>query len=182
MIRYAIVDTSSPVRPLDAEYVQLRDKTVTAGELYAAAVRWKAALAGSGTKLLINHRADIAMAAGADGVHLTGGADELTADQVRRLFPRPVVVSVSCHTLEEVRKTNADLLLFGPVFEKRVGREIVAAGVGLAALEEACQATRAPVLALGGVTPERVGSCTDVGAAGVAAIRMFQPRADFSPP
>jgi thiamine-phosphate pyrophosphorylase len=114
-------------------------------------------------------------------VHLTAHADELTPQQVRRVFeiaakPAPLI-SISCHTLDKVlRAINAgvDLVLFGPVFEKRVGGELVAAGVGLHALHAACTAAgEVPVLALGGVTPQRIDDCLRAGAKGVAGIRLF---------
>jgi thiamine-phosphate pyrophosphorylase len=163
---------------LEVEFVQLRDKNVEAGELYAAAERWRQVLAGSGTKLLVNHRGDVAVAAKADGVHLTAREDELCVPQVHEVFDRAgrarPIVTVSCHTLREVRQASeADLILFGPVFEKRVGGEVVVAGVGLEKLREACEASRVPVLALGGVSEALAGSCVEAGAAGVAGIRMF---------
>ena len=164
------------------EFVQLREKQLRAGELVRLAVAIRAVLRETGkTKLLVNGRADVAVAAGADGVHLTSRAGELTAEQVRRVFPAAgagePIVSASCHTLEEVRRAvdgGVDLILFGPVFEKRVGGEVVVAGVGLEALREACAtAGKTPVLALGGVTWESAQLCVEAGAAGVAGIRLF---------
>jgi thiamine-phosphate pyrophosphorylase len=179
------------------EFVQLREKQLAAGELVRLAAAMLAGLreVGGKTKLLVNGRADVAVAAGADGVHLTSRAGELTADQVRRVFAtagagKPVV-SVSCHTLAEVRRAVAgcaDLILFGPVFEKCVlhpnGQRtpiggpgagvVVVAGVGLERLREACAAAGGtPVLALGGVSWESAGLCVEAGAAGVAGIRLF---------
>lgn len=138
--------------------------------------------------LLINSRADIAAAAGADGVHLTSRVGELTPEAVRQVFARagrPVcLVSISCHTSGEVRRARdhgADLILFGPVFEKRVAGTLGVAstlameGTGLLALREACaEAHPIPVLALGGITPETARSCVEAGAAGIAGIRLFQ--------
>jgi thiamine-phosphate pyrophosphorylase len=164
------------------EFVQLREKQLRAGELVRLAVAIRAVLRETGkTKLLVNGCADIAVAAGADGVHLTSRAGELTAEQVRRVFRAAgagePIVSASCHTLEEVRRAvdgGVDLILFGPVFEKRVGGEVVVAGVGLEALREACAtAGKTPVLALGGVTWESAELCVEAGAAGVAGIRLF---------
>ena len=164
------------------QYVQLREKQMEAGELVKLAVAMVAVLRESGkTKLLVNGRPDVAVAAGADGVHLTAAEGELTAEHVREVFGvaragRPLI-SVSCHTLEEVRRAvndEADFLLFGPVFEKRVGGEIVSEGVGLEALRAACEVAGAmPVLALGGIDEENVAVCLDAGAAGVAGIRLF---------
>jgi thiamine-phosphate pyrophosphorylase len=133
------------------------------------------------TQLLVNGRPDIAIAAGADGVHLTSPLSELTPAQVRELFDHarcpPPVLSVSCHTTEEVDRAVAsrvDLILFGPVFEKSVGDQPRHEGLGLEALHEACQrAGLTPVLALGGVTVANTQACLTAGAAGIAAIRLF---------
>jgi len=164
------------------QYVQLREKQMEAGELVKLAVAMLAVLRESGeTKLLVNGRPDVAVAAGADGVHLTAQEGELTVAQVREVFEAAgagtPVISVSCHTLEEVRRAGADgadFILFGPVFEKRVEGEMVGEGVGLEKLQEACDAAdRMPVLALGGITWPRAELCIEAGAAGVAGIRLF---------
>jgi thiamine-phosphate pyrophosphorylase len=186
VLRYAI--TGGDYRSGDAErwagdgvdFVQLRAKTMDAGELVVLAREMIRGLGGN-ARLLVNGRADVAIAAGAAGVHLTAHPDELTPEQVRQVFSlagagRPVV-SISCHTLAEVdraRDGEADLILFAPVFEKRVGADIVVEGSGLEMLGRACAAA-APVkvLALGGVTQENAQQCIDVGAAGVAGIRLF---------
>jgi thiamine-phosphate pyrophosphorylase len=164
------------------QFVQLREKQLAAGELVKLAAALRAALREAGeTKLLVNGRADVAVAAGADGVHLTAQVGELTVAQVRQVFMmagagKPVI-SVSCHTLGEVKQAIADgvdLILFGPVFEKRVEGEVVGEGVGLDALQEACAAAEeTPVLALGGVTWARAELCIEAGASGVAGIRLF---------
>jgi thiamine-phosphate pyrophosphorylase len=154
-------------------------------------------------RLLINSRADVALAVRADGVHLTSAPGELTPAQIRALYasaglPRPIV-SLSCHTLAEVvaaRITNPargsnhqpdpaaapDLILFGPVFEKRITErssptsagQLITEGSGLELLRQACAAASpVPVLALGGITEENTSACLAAGAAGIAAIRMF---------
>ena len=173
--------------------VQLREKQLRSGELLRLAQAAVGELErlgaeGSGRNtcrrqplFLINGRPDLALAARADGVHLTARPGELTPAQVRQLFHaahRPhCVISISCHTLEEVeaaRNGGADFLLFGPVFEKRVGGERVVEGTGLPLLRQACAlGAPTPVLALGGVTLERVSSCLEAGAAGFAGIRPF---------
>jgi thiamine-phosphate pyrophosphorylase len=164
------------------QFVQLREKQLAAGELVNLATALRAALREAGhAKLLINGRADVAVAAGADGVHLTSQPGELTAEQVRQVFAKAgaaePVVSVSCHTVDEVRRAaadRADLIVFGPVFEKRVAGVVVAEGVGLEALREACAAADGtPVLALGGVTWPSSELCIEAGAAGVSGIRLF---------
>jgi len=167
------------------EWVQLREKDLGAGELERVAGAMVAAIraAGGGTKLLVNGRADVAMAAGAHGVHLTAQPGELTVTQVRRLWPQ-AAVSVACHTLQEVtvaKDAAATLAVFGPVFEKPLPvldrwlrGESSLPGVGVERLAEACRAAGAmPVYALGGVTLENAEDCLAAGAAGVAGIRLF---------
>ena len=166
------------------DFVQLREKTLAAGELVELARAMMVVFREQGgtTKLLVNGRADVAIAAGADGVHLTSSISELTAAQVRELFAHAglgkAVVGVSCHTIDDVERVRAagiDLILFGPVFEKRVGGELVAEGVGLEALRMACEVAGAtPVLALGGVDEENASICLGAGAAGITGIRCFQ--------
>ena len=164
------------------EFVQLREKWMAAGEMVELAKAMMGVFqeAGGRTKLLVNGQTDVAVAAGADGVHLTAGVGELRVGQVRQVFAgvgRAAVVSVSCHSVEEVRRAAAggvDLILFGPVFEKRVDGVLVSVGKGVEMLREACAvAGRIPVLGLGGVTDEGVGMCLDAGAAGMAGIRLY---------
>lgn len=175
-------------------FVQLREKDLPAREQVELARAMRGALrqAGGQTRLLIprllvHGRADVALAAGADGVHLPSGPDALTPGEVRRIFAAggrtlAPTISVSCHTLSEVqtaRHQEADCILFAPVFEKIVRNDCLQTqrlpGTGLALLEEACRAASpAPVFALGGVTAENAALCIRAGAAGVAAIRLMQ--------
>jgi thiamine-phosphate pyrophosphorylase len=166
------------------DFVQLREKDLEAGALADLGRTLLAVLRtrDSAPKLLINSRADVAVAIGADGVHLTSAPGSLTPGEVRRLYDsaglREPIVSVSCHTLAEVnraRESSATLILFGPVFEKRIGAELVSEGTGLDLLRDACIAAGpVPVLALGGITPDNTSACVAAGAAGIAAIRLFQ--------
>jgi thiamine-phosphate pyrophosphorylase len=193
MIRCAISNgSSSPAELLKAahrwaserlDYIQLREPHLTAAALTEAARAIIAVLRERSphTKLLLNRRSDIALASAADGVHLTSRPGELTPHQVRRIFtlakgPTPLL-SISCHTLADIERATAagvDLILFGPVFEKRINGELVVPGVGLEILRQASvTANGTPVLALGGLTEKYLSSCLDVGAAGVAGIRLF---------
>ena len=165
------------------DFIQLREKNLDAGALHALAETAVRVLREmqSAAKLLINARADVAIAAGADGVHLTTHLDELTPQQVRALFAHPhlanPIVSVACHTPEEIaraRDNGADFILFGPIFEKTFGAKLVTAGVGLEALQRGCElAAPVPVLALGGVTATNATDCLSAGTAGIAGIRTF---------
>jgi thiamine-phosphate pyrophosphorylase len=197
MVRYAITDGTAGSAEGTArllqntrrwmkegiDFVQLREKALEAGDLLSLATSLAELLhAGGRTRLLVNGRPDVAVTAGADGVHLTARPGELTPEQVRRIFAAagavPPVVSVACHTtaqVERAAKAGADLILFGPVFEKRVDGIVVVEGVGLVALAEACRtAGNRPVLALGGVTADHAEACRSAGAAGVAGIRHFR--------
>lgn len=178
-------------------YIQLREKDLSAREqldlarAIMLAMRSTAEANGlQAPRLLINARVDVALAAGADGVHLPARPDELTPEEVRRIFvgagrARPPLLSIACHTLEEVemaRRQSADYILFAPVFEKVVQRNAGKAGSaqqlpgsGLPLLEEACRtAAPVPVFALGGVTAGNALDCIRAGAVGVAAIRLLQ--------
>jgi thiamine-phosphate pyrophosphorylase len=168
------------------DFVQLREKDLSIRDLESlahAAVRIiQAKFPPSETPrtgLLINSRADLAIACNAGGVHLRSG--DLSAQDVRRLWAlsagsrksRPHI-GVSCHTVSEVARAavgGADFVVFAPVFEKRNMADITP--VGLNSLHEACQ-HRIPVLALGGVNVDNFRSCLNAGAAGVAGIRLFQ--------
>ncbi len=186
----AIAAPDGPDAPGRPDFVQLREKDLEAGALAALARNLLHTLntGQPAPKLLINSRADVAIAVAAAGVHLTSAPGELTPSQVRRLYaaaglPGPII-SVSCHTLAEVARAAspeagaaATLILFGPVFEKVVSDipgEHTAAGSGLELLRSACAAaTPTPVLALGGITQTNTPACLAAGAAGIAAIRLF---------
>ena len=163
--------------------IQLREKDLPASSLAGLAKEILRAIAQttSPTKLLINSRADIAIATGAHGVHLTDNPDGLQPAQVRSLYaaaslPTPIV-TVSCHTLEAVRRAyqnRADAILFAPVFEKMIADHESVPGQGLEQLRAAClAASPIPVYALGGVTFENAPACLAEGAAGIAGIRLF---------
>jgi thiamine-phosphate pyrophosphorylase len=163
--------------------IQLREKSLDAGVLVNLTRKLQRMLGSQhqAPKLLINSRADVAIAAQADGVHLTSAPGSLAPSHVRSLYleaglPDPVI-SISCHTLPDViaaREAAATLILFGPVFEKCIGSELVSAGTGLDLLRTACVAAApVPVLALGGVTESNTEGCLAAGAAGVAGIRLF---------
>ena len=171
------------------DFLQLREKQLEAGELLSLAqtamdsIHDAADACGKACpmRLLINGRADVAAAAGAHGVHLTGRSDELRPERLREVFRSAglssCVVSATCHNAQEVvraGRSGADVILFGPVFEKKIRGELVTEGLGLEALREACAAAGPiPVLALGGISVENAPLCLRAGAAGIAGIRLF---------
>lgn len=168
---------------LGVDFVQLREKTLAAGELSRLAKAMMGVLRehGGATKLLINGRADVALVIGADGVHLTSSPDELTPAQVRQLFARTgesePIISASCHSVADAvraRGARVNFILFGPVFGKTVDGVLVTEATGLDTLRDVCEAAGGvPVLALGGIHEENATACLAAGAAGVAGIRLF---------
>lgn len=155
--------------------LQLREKRLTARVLYELTVQAAEILRNSSTRLLVNDRADIAMAVGADGVHLTSSSIETAV--VRQTFGKDFLIGVSTHSLADARTARdeqASFAVFGPVFAT-ASKQVYGDPVGLGGLREAVSAvTPFPLLALGGVTLDNVEECFRGGAAGIAAIRLFQ--------
>jgi thiamine-phosphate pyrophosphorylase len=161
--RFRLPDGRLPVA------VQLREKDLPARELLALAGVLRAVTAAARAELFVNDRLDVAVACRADGVHVP--ASGLPPEEARRLAPR-LRVAVSTHDPAEVaraRAAGADFAVFGPVFETPSKRAFGPAR-GLEALRAAA-ARGLPVLALGGVTPERADTCRAAGASGVSCIR-----------
>lgn len=163
------------------ELFQIREKQLSARALYELTRRLAEITRGTETRLLVNDRADIALSAGADGVHLTSRSFD--AATVRRAFGEDFIIGVSTHTLEEVRAARAggaDFAVFGPVFNTPSKREF-GAPLGLEKLNEAAHALPAfPLVAIGGVSESNARLCIEAGAAGVAAIRMFAESENLS--
>jgi len=146
---------------LGVDMVQIREKDLPVRELFEFTLAVLETRGVIPTKILVNARADVALAAGADGVHLPALAP--------REAPQGLLVGRSCHTLEEVRTAQADFVTFSPVFDSP-GK---GASIGLDALRAACK-VGPPVYALGGVTWENAESCVQAGAVGISGIRLFQ--------
>jgi thiamine-phosphate pyrophosphorylase len=167
------------------EYIQLREKDLSIRELETLArqVVERVRENSTSTRLLINSRTDVALAAGADGVHLR--VEDVAPHEVRLMMEicghRPCpsttdhfLVAASCHSQEEVIRAESeavDFAVFAPVFGKSNAPGVQPTGID--ALREACRA-KIRVLALGGVTLENAAACLKAGAAGVAGIRLFQ--------
>lgn len=156
------------------QLIQLREKALSARTLYELTQRAASITRGSDTRLLVNDRADIALAAGADGVHLT--ARSLETGVVRRAFPENFLIGVSTHSLAEARASSeggADFATFGPIFETP-SKLPYGPPVGLKALREAALSLPTfPLIALGGITRDNAHAALQAGARGIAAIRLF---------
>jgi thiamine-phosphate pyrophosphorylase len=176
------VDETSLVREVEralslgVDFVQLRRRERSAREVEALAKRLVVLSAGARAKVLVNGRLDVALSAGAGGIHLP--EDGLPVAAVRKAVPSGFIVSRSTHSREAVERAcaeGASFVLFGPVFPtpSKPGHP----GVGLEALAEVASSVPIPVYALGGVTPERVSQIADAGARGIAGISLFQQEA-----
>jgi thiamine-phosphate pyrophosphorylase len=150
------------------EAVQIREKELSDRKLLEVTRRAVACAKPQGL-VIVNGRADVALASDADGVHLPGLG--VPVEAARRLIGARRLVGVSTHSLEEVvraRDAGADYVFFGPVWSTP-GK---GPPQGLEALRKAA-AIGVPVIALGGITIERFGAASEAGAAGAAGIRMF---------
>ena len=161
------------------DYVQLREKDLTARELESLSQEASQLIhaSSSRTRLLINSRSDIALAADAHGVHLT--SRDISPADVRKNWrdaqgSSKAFIAVSCHSEADViaaERAAADFVVFGPVFGKSDAKKMPAAGIGQ--LRTICR-RQIPVIALGGVTQGNARLCVEAGASGVAGIRLFQ--------
>lgn len=151
--------------------IQLREKQLSGKYLYELASELATITNETETRLLINDRADIAKASGADGVHLT--ARSLPVEVVRRLFGEDFLIGVSTHSSDEIRSASAngaDFVVFGPVFQT----PNKGTPVGLEKLRDICnEFSSFPVLGLGGIDELNFQTVLQAGAAGFAAIRAL---------
>jgi thiamine-phosphate pyrophosphorylase len=165
-----ILDIIKAAVDTEIALVQIREKQLSARNIFELASRAAKLAKNSSTKILVNDRADIALAANADGVHLT--ANSLPASIIRRNFPKDFIVGVSVHSLEETekaKKEGADFAVFGPIFQTPGKGE----PKGLNTLREICETVKPfPVLAIGGVDETNYREVSQI-ASGFAAIRFL---------
>ena len=153
--------------------IQIREKHLSAKLLFELTSEAAQITKNSVTKILVNDRADVALAAGADGVHLT--AESLSSKVIRRNFPDNFIIGVSAHSLEKVREAKvqkADFAVFGPIFHT----PNKGASLGLETLREVCAKVKPfPVLALGGIDESNYQSVLEISG-GFAAIRFLNDK------
>lgn len=174
----ALVERVAAAAHAGIDLVQIRERDLDARDLCRLVTRCVRAAHGTHTRVLVNDRVDVALAAGAHGVHLRG--DSVPAARVREIVPRGFLVGRSVHDAQEAAAIatdgGVDYLLFGTVFATTSKPGVRAAGVE--GLTDAAAASAVPVLAIGGITPQSVRRLGRSGAAGIAAIGLF---ADVTP-
>ncbi len=168
----------------ELDWIQIREKDLASRPLLELARAAVAAARNSAARILVNDRLDVALAARAAGVHL--GEQSLPVEAVVRWLgghaPAGFLVGASCHSLDAARaaeRDGTDYILFGPVFATP-SKSAYGPPQDLERLAEVCQRVRIPVLAIGGLTVENAPDCLHAGAAGIAAIRLFQEAADLA--
>ena len=166
-------DPAPVVRALGAagiRIVQLRGKGLPAGAFLSWVSAGVRAAAETGLRVVVNDRADVALLAGADGVHL--GQDDVSARAARRLLGRRAAIGLSTHTpteLEVARREPADYLAVGPVFATATKADS-APVVSLSGVRKARELYRGPLIAIGGITRARIRSVLAAGADAAAVI------------
>lgn len=176
------------------DWVQVRERDLPGralGEIVRAAVRFGSEkFAGHPeiprARIIVNDRLDIAIAAGADGVHL--GGESLPVGEINKMrsngvLPEGFLIGASCHSVEgaqALEREGADYAFFGPIFETPAKIRF-GAPQGIERLREVCGSVRIAVIAIGGIMIENAPDCITAGAAGIAAIRLFQDAWDLRP-
>jgi thiamine-phosphate pyrophosphorylase len=159
--------------------IQIRERDLPTRDLLELTRGALQAARATSTRIIVNDRLDVALGLGAAGVHL--GRESLPVREARRIAPSGSLIGASCHSLEEALEAEAegaDYILLGPIYSTP-SKVPFGPPLGLEKLREAAGRVRIPVLALGGLTVERARECRAAGAAGIAAIRLFQEAASL---
>jgi thiamine-phosphate pyrophosphorylase len=175
VIRYQITDGTAHLDEArwlaalnpEADFIQIREPHLSTRDL-SRLVRRVSSL----SKVVVNDRADVAIACGAAGVHLRG--DSVAPALIRSIAPEGFVISVACHSDEDVlRAEGADYAILAPIF-KPLSKTDSRPPLGLPALRRIVNRASVPVIALGGITSENAAACIEAGAAGVAGITLLR--------
>lgn len=170
----SLLDAISRNLAAGPDWIQIREKDLGARDLFVLVRAAMDLLNPRGVKFLVNSRMDVAIAAGATGVHLPSNSPP--AHLFRNIVPPGFLIGVSCHSVEEVQEAEhegADYILLGPVFDP-ISKPPDRPCLGLAKLGRCAEAVRIPLLALGGITRENTEACIDAGASGIAGISLYQ--------
>jgi thiamine-phosphate pyrophosphorylase len=189
VIRYQITDGSANLDEAawfarlrkDVDFIQIREPALNSRQL-AKIVRAAIPL---GPAILVNDRADVAIACGAAGVHLRSGT--IFPSRIRIIAPAGFVISLACHTAEDIKQAEgADYIVLAPIFQP-LSKSPDRQPMGLQTLREIAAKCPLPIIALGGITESNLIPCREAGAKGVAGITLFahshtEPRQSGSGP
>jgi thiamine-phosphate pyrophosphorylase len=173
-LRDPVLDHIEAAAQAGVDWIQIREKDLSARDLMELTIAARRLVPRGTARLLVNERLDIALAAGADGVHLPSDSAPVVA--VRACTPPGFLIGVSCHRLDETRQAaqeGADFVVFGPVFDTP-SKRAYGSPRGLDELAAVCRTSPIPVLAVGGIGTNNAPACLRAGAAGLAAISLFQ--------
>ncbi len=186
---YPIIDLAVLQRPLEpvlaglagagVQWVQLRGKQLSSGDLFRECRRLVALARPLGLKVIVNDRADLALVSGADGVHL--GQEDLPAAEARRILGEKAIIGFSTHGLQQAlqaRDMPVDYVAVGPVFPTRT-KENPDPVVERQELQAIRERVAKPLVAIGGITLENAPALFRSGVDSVAVIRDLLPAADI---
>jgi thiamine-phosphate pyrophosphorylase len=178
-----LLATIAAVAAAGVDWIQLREKDLPGKDSIELTRRAIQAVRPQSSRIFVNDRLDVALAAGAGGVHLSENGFSVPearrlCDEFRKRNNRPddFLIGVSCHSLGSAlgaARDGADYLYFSPIFNTP-SKAFYGPPQGVERLRQICQAVEIPVIAIGGITLENVASCYEAGAGGAAAIRLFQ--------
>jgi thiamine-phosphate pyrophosphorylase len=170
-VRPVVEQCSDAVRA-GVDMIQVRERDVDGGPLALLAAELVRLTRGTATRVVVNDRLDVALACGADGVHLRG--DSIPPESARTIAPPGFLIGRSVHDEQEAKAAAAtvDYLIAGTVFPTS-SKPGLTECLGLEGLARICRAVAVPVLAIGGITAERLPGIAAAGAAGIAAIGLF---------
>jgi thiamine-phosphate pyrophosphorylase len=175
--RRSVLDQCRDASRAGVDLVQLREPDLDAADLSALGAGLVEAARGTAARIVVNDRLDVALTCGAAGVHLRG--DSIPPARVREITPQGFLVGRSVHGVDEaiLAARHADYLIAGTVFPT-ASKPGLREHLGVDGLSAIVKAVRVPVLAIGGVSMDRIEAVAAAGAAGVAAIRLFDADAD----
>ena len=166
-----LVEIATDAVDAGVDIVQVRESDLPTCVLTDLVKRLVDGAHGKGSTIVVNDRLDVALAAGAHGVHLK--AAPIAIDRIRSTAPNGFTVGQSCHSVDQARDSKADYVIVGTVFPTRSKPGVSL--IGLAGLEAVARSTKTPVLGIGGIRLDHLSNVAAIGAAGIAAVDLFLP-------
>lgn len=176
----AVVEATAAALAAGVRWLQVRSKVLTDAELLRRSEPFELACAEVGATIVIDDRVDVAMALGADGVHV--GADDLPVAVVREIIDPDAIVGATARSVDEARRAEADgatYLGVGPVYPSSSKTSALATPIGPAGVASIAAAVSLPVFAISGVEVDHVGELLEAGAWGVAVINAVYGAPDI---